>query len=107
MNTKTQAQIKQQIQTIKSQLQNLGPMRPGTLTRQYRDPRKKTGPFYQLSYTYYMKSRTEYVRPAFIPHLKKEIANFKRFKQLIQKWIDLALKLSKLRINQAKKNLEK
>lgn len=82
-------------------------MRPGTLTRQYRDPKKKIGPFYQLSYTYCMKSRTEYVRPAFIPRLNKEITTFKRFKQLVQKWIDLALKLSKLQIDQAKKNLEK
>ena len=95
------------IQNIKNQLQNLGLMRPGTLTRQYRDPKKKIGPFYQLSYTYHMKSRTEYVRPAFIPKIQKQIVNFKRFKKLIQQWIDLALKLSKLQIDQAKKNLEK
>ena len=82
-------------------------MRPGTLTRQYRDPKKKIGPFYQLSYTYRMKSRTEYVRPAFIPKIQEQIVNFKRFKKLVQRWIDLALKLSKLQIDQAKKNLEK
>ena len=95
------------IQNIKNQLQNLGLMRPGTLTRQYRDPKKKIGPFYQLSYTYRMKSRTEYVRPAFIPQIRKETANFKRFKRLMQKWIDLALRLSKLQVDRAKKSLEK
>ena len=95
------------IQNIKNQLQNIGPMRPGTLTRQYRDPKKKIGPFWQLSHTYRMKSRTEYVRPTFMAQIQKEIARFKRFKKLIQQWIDLALKLSKLRIDQAKKNLEK
>jgi hypothetical protein len=94
-----------QIQTIKNQLQNIGPMRPGTLTLQYRDPKKKIGPFWQLSYTYQMKSRTEYVRPTFIPQIQKEIANFKRFKLLTQKWIDLALRLSKLQIDLAKKSL--
>jgi len=82
-------------------------MRPGTFTRQYRDPKRKIGPFHQLSYTYRMKSRTEYVRPAFISRLKKEIANFKRFKQLIQKWIEFALILSKIQTAEAKKNLEK
>ena len=96
-----------QIQNIKTQLQNLGPMRPGALTCQYRDPKKKIGPFYQLSYTYRMKSRTEYVRPAFIPQIRKETANFKRFKRLMQKWIDLALCLSKLQVDRAKKSLEK
>jgi hypothetical protein len=96
-----------QIQNIKKQLQNLGPMRPGTLTRQYRDPKKKIGPFHQISYTYRMKSRTEYVRPVFISKIQEQIVNFKRFKKLIQRWIDLALKLSKLQIDQAKKNLEK
>jgi len=95
------------IQNIKNQLQSLGPMRPGTLTRQYRDPKKRIGPFYQLSYTYRMKSRTEYVRPAFIPKIQEQIVNFKRFKKLIQRWIDLALNLSKLQIDQAKKNFEK
>jgi len=99
--------LNKQIQTIKNQLQNLGPMRPGALSCQYRVPKQKIGPFWQLSYTYQMKSHTEYVRPSFIPQIQKEIVNFKRFKQLTQKWIDLALKLSKLQIDQAKKNLEK
>ena len=82
-------------------------MRPGALTCQYRDPKKKIGPFYQLSYTYRMKSRTEYVRPSFIPQIRKEIANFRRFKRLTQKWIDLALRLSHLQIDLAKKSLPK
>ena len=96
-----------QIQDIKNQFHNLGPLRPGTLTRQYRDPKKKIGPFYQISYTYRMKSRTEYVRHAFIPQIQKEIANYNRFKRLIRKWIDLALRLSQLQINLAKKSLPK
>jgi hypothetical protein len=98
-------QLQRQIEQIKSQLQDLGPMRPGSLTRQYHDPKRKRGGFYQLSYTYRMQSRTEYVRPIFIPQLKKEVANFKRFKSLTQKWVDLALQLSKLQIEIAKKSL--
>ncbi len=50
-----------QIHALQGQLAALGPMRPGTLTRQYRQPQKQKGPYYQLSYTYQMKSRTQYV----------------------------------------------
>jgi hypothetical protein len=38
-----------QIQALQTQLAALGPMRPGTLTRQYRQPQKRKGPYYQLS----------------------------------------------------------
>ncbi len=31
-------------------------MRPGSLTKQYKDPRKQTGPYYQLSYSLEMRS---------------------------------------------------
>ena len=37
-------------------------MRPGSLTRQYKDPQHHTGAYWQISYTRQMKSRTEYVR---------------------------------------------
>ncbi|MDD3953647.1 MAG: hypothetical protein PHY82_07020 [Lentisphaeria bacterium] len=98
--------IQRQIEQIKTQLMANGPMRPGTLGVQYRDPKKKAGPFHQLSYTYQMKSRTEYVRPAFLPKIEVEIENFKRFKMLTQKWIDLALTLSRLEVEEAKKSLK-
>jgi hypothetical protein len=38
-------------------------MRPGSLTRQYKDPQHHTGAYWQISYTRHMRSRTEYVRP--------------------------------------------
>ncbi len=98
--------IQQQIEQVKTQLQAIGPMRPGTLGVQYRDPKKKIGPFYQLSYTYQMKSRTEYVRPPFLSKIEAEIETFKRFKILTQKWIDHALTLSRLEIEEAKKSLK-
>ena len=81
-------------------------MRPGTLSVQYRDSKRKIGPFHQLSYTYQMKSKTEYVRPAFIAKIKSEIENFKCCKRLTRKWIDLALTLSRLEVEEAKKSLK-
>ena len=55
-------QIERRIVRIKEDLQTLGPMRPGSLTCQYRDPENRSGAYWQISYTRQMKSRTEYVR---------------------------------------------
>ncbi|MEX2381726.1 MAG: hypothetical protein WD490_05035 [Opitutales bacterium] len=43
------------IQRVKHQLNELGPMRPGSITRQYRKPEERKQPFYQISYTHKMK----------------------------------------------------
>lgn len=101
------AQIETQIVSIKIQLVELGEMRPGSLTKQFRDPKKRTGPFYQLSYTHKMKSRTEYVRPNFVEKIKLEIEAYKRFKKLVERWSDLALERSKLQIDIAKNEISK
>ena len=79
------------------------PPLPGSLTKQYRDPKARRLPFYQLSYTYRMRSRSEYVRKENLSALRKETANFKRFKKLIDRWIDLALKASRMRVREAAK----
>jgi hypothetical protein len=91
----------EQIERIKRELLALGPMRPGSLTRQYRLPKQKQRPFYQISYTHQMKSHTEYARPDNLPALRREIATFRRFRKLVDRWVTLALKASKLRIAQA------
>ncbi len=62
MSQKRLQQIEKRIARIKAALQEIGPMRPGSLTRQYRDPETRTGVYWQISYTRRMKSRTEYVR---------------------------------------------
>lgn len=53
--------IQKRIAIIKKELLTIGEMRPGSLTRQYKDPKNRVGPYYQLSYTHQMKSRTDYV----------------------------------------------
>ena len=102
MSEKRIRQIENQIENIKARLVEIGEMRQGSLTKQYRDPKKKIGHFYQLSYTHKMKSRTEYVRPMFVKELKCQIAEYKRFKKLTEKWIELAIEKSKLQIGLAK-----
>jgi hypothetical protein len=90
----------EQIARVKQELLALGPMRPGSISRQYRLPKQKQRPFYQISYTHRMRGRSEYVRPETLPTLIRETATFRRFKRLIDRWINLALKASQLRSRQ-------
>jgi hypothetical protein len=100
-------QIEQKIDRIKEELKEVGPMRPGSLTRQYRDPGNGTGAFWQISYTRQMKSRTEYVRKEWVTQIRKQVATHKRFKRLIDQWIDLSIEQSQLVMKIAKTTREK
>ncbi len=96
MSTKEQKQIEKQIRQIKDELEKIGRMRPGSLSRQYKRPKEKKGAYYQLSYTHKMRSRTEYIRPEFVDQIRRQIAVYKRLKKLVEKWIDLAIEHSRL-----------
>ena len=96
MSEKRIQQIDQKIRRIKETLSRIGPMRPGSLTRQYKDRENKTGAYYQISYTRQMKSRTEYVREEWVPEIRRQIDTHKKFKRLIDQWIDLDIERSKL-----------
>ena len=100
-------QIERRIDRIKEALQKIGPMRPGSLTRQYKDRKNKTGAFWQISYTRQMKSRTEYVRKEWVADIRKQIATHKRFKRLIDQWVDLSIEHSQLIMKLAKTTREK
>ena len=102
MSEKRLKQIANRIGKIKEALSKIGPMRPGTLTRQYKDPRTKKGPYWQISYTRAMKGRSDYVRPECVAQARKEIAAYKRFKKLTEEWIDLAIEASKLTMKMGK-----
>jgi hypothetical protein len=92
----------EQIERIKQQLLALGPMRPGSITRQYRLPKEKKRPFYQISYTHQRRGHSEYVRPENLQALRQETKTFRRFRKLVDQWVALALKASKLRNAEAK-----
>lgn len=90
--------IEKRIQTLQRAIAQLGPLRPGCLSRQYRDPTQQKGPYYQLSYTYQMKSKTEYIPPALVPQIRRELAEYQRYKALNQEWIALSIERSRLQI---------
>lgn len=99
MNSKqTVRTLKSEIQEIKKALLRIHDMRPGSLSRQYKDPKNRIGAYYQLSYTYRMKSKTEYVRVNDLPVVRQQITQYRQFRKLIQRWIDLALRLSRKKL---------
>ncbi len=97
--------IEKRIEKIKAKLILIKEMRPGSLTKQYKDPQKKKGGFYQLSYTHKMRSRTEYIRPQFVKEMHKQIKSYKEFKKLMEEWIDLGIEYSKTKI-EIEKNIK-
>jgi len=103
--TKMQARIK----TIKKRLAALEDMRPGSLSEQYnvcgnptcrcKDPKKpkKHGPYYQLSYSHKGKSTTQFVKKDEVAEVKRQIRNYRTFKKLTEEWVELSVKIGKLR----------
>jgi len=103
MKNKKLCQLEKRIEKIKRELQKITEMRPGSLTRQYRIPQDKVGPYYQLSYTHKMKSHTEYVRKECVAEIRKQISHYKRFKKLVQEWVELGIEHSQVQMGKGKK----
>src|ERR1700731_1579652 len=101
MSQKRIQQIEQRIDRIKRTLLEMGRMPRRSLTRQYKDPEKHTGAYWQISYTRRMKSRTEYVRQECVKEFRRRIATHKRFKRLVDQWIDPSIEHSRLTMQAA------
>ena len=98
MTNKRLDEIRKRINRIKAELAAIDEMRPGSLTRQYKDPQNQSGSYYQLSYTRDMKSRTEYIARDCLRDIRRQIANYKRFKALSAEWIALSIEQSRLKM---------
>ena len=103
-NDKRLVQIEKRIARIKAELIALEPMRPGSLTRQYKDAQAQSGPYYQLSYTRDMKSRTDYIPRHWVREVRRLIRNYQRFKALTTEWVDLSIEQSRLQIRRTRKD---
>jgi hypothetical protein len=42
-----------------------------------------------LSYTWRGKSTTRFVRPEQVDGMQRKVANYKRFRELVNEWVDL------------------
>lgn len=102
MTQKKLDQIERRIETIKAKLAAIDEMRPGSLSRQYKDPANQSGAYYQLSYTRDMKSRTQYIARDALSDVRRQIANYKRFKALTEEWVGLSIEHSRLKMKLAR-----
>jgi hypothetical protein len=59
-------------------------------------PSEQRGAYYQVSYTHRMKSRTEYVRSAFLKELRQQIRDYTKLKRPVAKWVTLGIEHSRL-----------
>ena len=104
--TQTIEKLEAQIAEIKTQLQQQGAMRPGSLSRQYnvcgkpgcrcKDPKqpRRHGPYYQLNYVYRGKKTSQFIRREILSQVRTELANYKQFRRLTERWIGLALQVA-------------
>ena len=100
--------IEAKIQHLKDQLAALGPLRPGSLSRQYHvcrkpgcrcqdpDHPKRHGPYYHLDYVHHGKKTTRFVRPAQLQEVRQQLATFKTLRRLVDQWISLGVERAEL-----------
>ena len=96
-------QIQKRIERIKTEIVAIDEMRPGSVSKQFKEPDLKRGAYYQLNYFTGGRSRTDYVAPAVLRDVRRQISNYKRFKALTAEWIELSIEQSRLKIKSASK----
>jgi len=97
MTNPTLKKTEKTISELKRRLADIGDMRPGTLTVQYRNPEEKKTPFNQISYTHKGKSRSEYVRAENLKRVRREIKAYRRFKSMAEELVERSIQASRLR----------
>ena len=103
----TEREIDQRIAAIKREIAALGPLRPGSLSRQYNvcgnptcrcktDAAQRHGPYYQLSYSFQKKSSTQFVRPPDVAEVEQQLNNYARLRTLVDEWAGLGIARARL-----------
>ncbi len=106
------AVLERRIATLKAQLMAVGDLRPGSLSEQYNvcgtagchckaDPPRKHGPYYQVSFTWQGRSKSQFVRREQVATVRQHLRNYQRLRTLVAQWIAAGLELSRLRLADA------
>ena len=104
MQNKKIQKIEDKIQKLKLSIAALGSLRPGSVTQQIAGgPGRKPRKYWQISYTYKMRSRTDYLRDDLVEEVKNETLEYKKFKKIVDEIIELSIQVSKEKIEIAKK----
>lgn len=103
--------LQREIERIKRELNELGDLRPGSLSEQYNvcgkttcrckaSPPQKHGPYYQVSYTRKGRSGTKFVRREHVATVKRQIKNYTKMRRLVDRWIEAGAELSSLLLSE-------
>ena len=103
--------LEQRIEKIKAEITTLGDLRPGALSLQYNicgnpkcrckaTPPIKHGPYPQVSFTWRGKSTTQFVRKEDVTEVRQQLQNYRRLRNLVERWVTLSMQLSRLRLDE-------
>lgn len=104
----TVQEIDEKILQLKNHLMTLGPLHPGSLSRQYqvcgkpgckcvdRQNPRPHGPYTKLTYVYHGKFACRFVRAKSVKEVAALVAAFKTFRKLTDQWVGLAIQRAQL-----------
>lgn len=101
--------LQRQIERIKKELMQIEELRPGSLSEQFnvcgtpgcrckQSPPQKHGPYYQISYTRNGRSSSRFVKRHELAAVKRQLRDYARMRELMDRWIEAATELSDLRL---------
>lgn len=105
-------QIVKKIEALKVRINEIDSMRSGSLSEQYnvcgspgcicKDPvsPKKHGPYFKLRINVGGKNTTKFVKPGEVKKVKQQLAEYKKFRELVNEWIKLADTLAEFEITE-------
>lgn len=100
--------LESEIASLQSQLLNVGPMHPGSISRQYHvcgNPNcrcmhptqpQRHGPYSKLAYVHRGKHVCRFVRAACVDDVQKRLDAYKVFRSLMNRWIQLSIQRATL-----------
>ncbi len=105
--------LQRQVERIKKELLGLEDLRPGSLSEQFnvcgtpgcrckKSPPEKHGPYYQVSYTRKGRSGSRFVKRHQVAAVKRQLRNYARMRELVDRWIEAATELADLRLEEEK-----
>jgi hypothetical protein len=101
--TRSVARLEREIEAVRRALLALGPMHPGSISRQYQvcghpgcrcmDPEhpRRHGPYHKLAYVHRGRPVCRFVRADCIGAVQQRLAVYKTFRKLMDRWIGLSI----------------
>lgn len=103
---KNEKSLAARIDAAKMAIAAIGDMRPGHLSLQRRASGGNTRCYAQLSYTFKKRGRTEYIQADDVERVKAEVENYRKFKSLCERLVELSIEVSRLKAEKRKEKSE-